>query len=76
MFVQTDFGGEAPILETERLILRGHRPSDFLDSVALWSDPLVTRFTSRKALSREEVWTRLLRYVGHWAWMGFGYWVM
>jgi len=65
-----------PTIETQRLRLRGPRPEDFRDSVALWSDPVVTRFTSGKPLSEEEVWGRLLRYVGHWAWMGFGYWVV
>lgn len=65
-----------PVLETDRLHLRGPKPADFPDSAALWSDPVVTRFTSRKPLSEEEVWGRLLRYVGHWAWMGFGYWVV
>jgi len=65
-----------PTIETQRLRLRGPRPEDFRDSAALWSDPVVTRFTSSKPLSEEEVWGRLLRYVGHWAWMGFGYWVV
>lgn len=65
-----------PTIETQRLRLRGPRPADFPDSAALWSDPVVTRFTSGKPLTREEVWSRLLRYVGHWAWMGFGYWVV
>jgi RimJ/RimL family protein N-acetyltransferase len=36
----------------------------------------VTRYLGGKPLSEEEVWARLLRYLGHWAWMGFGYWVM
>lgn len=67
---------QVPTIETQRLRLRGPRPEDFRDSVALWSDPVVTRFTSGKPLSEEEVWGRLLRYVGHWAWMGFGYWVV
>jgi RimJ/RimL family protein N-acetyltransferase len=67
---------QVPMVETQRLRLRGPRPEDFPDSAALWSDPMVTRFTSGKPLSEEEVWGRLLRYVGHWAWMGFGYWVL
>lgn len=67
---------QAPIIETDRLRLRGPKPTDFPDSAALWSDPVVTRFTSGKPLSGEEVWGRLLRYVGHWTWMGFGYWVV
>ena len=64
------------MIETERLRLRSPRPADFPDSAALWSDSVVTRFTGGKPLSGEEVWGRLLRYVGHWAWMGFGYWVV
>jgi RimJ/RimL family protein N-acetyltransferase len=68
--------GNVPVIETERLRLRGHLLQDFPDSAALWADPLVTRFIGGKPLSEEEVWARVLRYVGHWAWMGFGYWVV
>jgi RimJ/RimL family protein N-acetyltransferase len=68
--------GKVPVIETERLRLRGHRLEDFPDSAALWADPFVTRFIGGKPLSEEEVWARVLRYVGHWAWMGFGYWVV
>ena len=67
---------EVPVIETKRLRLRGHRPEDLPDSAAIWSDPAVTRFTTGKPLSEEEVWGRLLRYVGHWVWMGFGFWVV
>lgn len=67
---------EVSVIETERLRLRGPRPEDFPHSAALWSDPAVTRYTTGKPLSEEEVWGRLLRYVGHWAWMGFGFWVV
>jgi RimJ/RimL family protein N-acetyltransferase len=66
----------APVLETQRLVLRGHRPDDFADSLALWTDPEVTRFISGKPSSQEEVWARLLRYAGHWAMLGFGYWAV
>ncbi|SIT45437.1 GCN5-related N-acetyltransferase [Paraburkholderia piptadeniae] len=63
-------------LETDRLILRPHVVEDFDDSLALWSDEIVTRFIGGKPFNREEVWSRLLRYVGHWAALGFGYWVI
>ncbi len=66
----------APALDTERLTLRGHTLEDFADSVALWGDALVTRHIGGKPSSREEVWSRLLRYAGHWALLGFGYWVI
>jgi len=67
---------EVPTLETERLRLRGHRPDDFANCLAMWTDPLVTRFIGGKPFTQEEVWTRLLRYVGHWAWLGYGYWAV
>jgi RimJ/RimL family protein N-acetyltransferase len=65
-----------PVLKTERLILRGHRLDDFDDYLALWTDPDVTRFIGGRPSSREEVWGRLLRNIGHWASVGFGYWVI
>jgi RimJ/RimL family protein N-acetyltransferase len=65
-----------PVLETARLRLRPHRPDDFDFSADLWSDPVVTRFIGGRALTREEVWGRLLRYDGHWAMLGFGYWAL
>jgi RimJ/RimL family protein N-acetyltransferase len=64
-----------PVLETDRLILRGHSIGDFKRCASLWSDPLVIRYISGTPLSREECWSRLLRYVGHWAMLGFGYWI-
>jgi RimJ/RimL family protein N-acetyltransferase len=63
-----------PVVETERLVLRGHRADDLDDALALWSDPQVIRFIGGRPFSREEVWARLLRYVGHWAIAGYGFW--
>jgi RimJ/RimL family protein N-acetyltransferase len=56
--------------------MRPHRVEDFEISCKLWSDPKVTQFTSRRAFAPEEVWTRLLRYAGHWLMLGYGYWVI
>jgi RimJ/RimL family protein N-acetyltransferase len=64
------------VLETERMILRGHELADFDDCVALWGDPIVTRFIGGKPSTREETWSRLLRNRGHWSLLGFGYWVV
>ncbi len=64
-----------PVLETDRLKLRGHRLDDFAASAAMWADPIVTRYFGH-AFIEEESWTRFLRYVGHWALLGFGYWVV
>jgi RimJ/RimL family protein N-acetyltransferase len=64
----------APVLATARLVLRGHTPDDFGDCAAMWADPLVTRHIGGKPFDGEEVWARLLRYIGHWTALGFGYW--
>jgi RimJ/RimL family protein N-acetyltransferase len=63
-----------PTFETERLTLRGHRAQDLDDALALWSDPRVTRYIGGRPFGREEVWARLLRYVGHWTIAGYGFW--
>lgn len=66
----------APVLETARLRLRPHRPSDLNDCAELWADPVVTRYISGRAFTREEVWARLLRYAGHWHWFPYGFWAI
>jgi len=69
------FSVAVPILETPRLRLRAHRLDDFANCAALWGDPRVTQFIGKR-LTLEESWHRLLRYVGHWALLGFGYWAI
>ncbi|OIQ37546.1 MAG: GNAT family N-acetyltransferase [Roseobacter sp. MedPE-SW] len=66
----------APTLESDRLILRPHRVGDFDDVVALWADPAVVKYIGGKPNSREQSWARLLRYMGHWQAMCFGYWAV
>jgi RimJ/RimL family protein N-acetyltransferase len=68
--------GEAPVIESERLRLRGHSYGDFARCVAMWSDPNVTRFIGGKPSTEQQTWMRLLSYIGHWSLMGFGYWVI
>ena len=65
-----------PRLETERLVLRGHRALDFAECSAMWGNAEVTRFIGGRAFPKDEVWTKLLRYVGHWSVLGFGFWVL
>jgi RimJ/RimL family protein N-acetyltransferase len=64
---------DIPVLETPRLILRGHRLEDFDSVAALWADPHITRFLGPPSTT-EESWARMMRYVGHWAVMGYGFW--
>lgn len=65
----------APTLESERLILRGHTVEAFPDYAAMWGDPIVARYIGGRPFTPEECWHRLLRGVGHWPVMGFGYWL-
>ena len=66
----------AAVLETDRLVLRPPQQADFNDIYAMWSDLTVVRHVTGNAFTKEEAWARLLRSAGHWAMMGFGYWVV
>ena len=69
-------GPEIPILETERLRLRGLRGSDFEDYAALYADPAVTRFIGDGAAwDRGRAWRHLAFAIGHWQLEGTGVWV-
>jgi RimJ/RimL family protein N-acetyltransferase len=63
-------------LATERLVLERQTLDDFEDSFAMWSNPTVTRFIGGRPSTREEAWARLLRNVGHWQLLHFGYWAV
>ena len=65
-----------PTIETERLKLRGHTLADYDACMAMWSDPSVTQHIGGRPSTQEEVWGRLLRYAGHWAYLRFGYWAI
>ena len=65
-----------PVIETPRLVLRGHRLDDFDAHAALWADPVVTRFIGGVPQTREQAWVRLLRHMGMWQALGFGFWAV
>jgi RimJ/RimL family protein N-acetyltransferase len=65
-----------PIIETERLRLRGHELRDFENSAAMWADARVTRFIGGKPSTREESWRRFATFPGQWQLLGFGYWLI
>jgi RimJ/RimL family protein N-acetyltransferase len=66
----------APELETARLTLCAHRLEDLDDCAAMWADPNVVKYIGGRTSTRQDTWFRLLRYVGHWSLMGYGYWVL
>jgi len=65
-----------PVIETERLRLRGHELRDFDASAGMWGDQDVTRFIGGKPSTREDSWGRLLRYIGHWQALDHGFWLI
>jgi RimJ/RimL family protein N-acetyltransferase len=65
-----------PVLETPRLILRGHRREDFDAMVAIWQDPVVIHHFHVDTFSREDIWGRLQRNLGMWAASGYGMWAI
>jgi RimJ/RimL family protein N-acetyltransferase len=61
------------MIETERLILRQNRLEDFEQAYAIYSDPDVVRHIGNgQPGTRQDVWFRLLRFVGHWQLLGYG----
>jgi RimJ/RimL family protein N-acetyltransferase len=65
-----------PVLETDRLLLRAPSADDLAASTEMWSNPEVVRHIGGKPFSREDVWGRILRGLGLWSMLGYGYWAV
>lgn len=65
-----------PTLTTDRLIMTPHTPVDLEEMAALLADPAVMAPIGAMPSTREQTWHRLLRYIGHWATLGYGHWVV
>jgi len=65
-----------PVIETLRLRLRPQCADDFSASFRMWSSPDVVRHITGKPSTRQESWSRLLRNIGHWKLLGYGYWLV
>ena len=65
-----------PVLETERLILRGHQLDDFEACVRMWADPRIARHTIGEPSPAQRTWMRMLTYRGLWQLLGYGYWAV
>ncbi|HWA02994.1 MAG TPA: GNAT family N-acetyltransferase [Rhizomicrobium sp.] len=68
---------DIPVLQTARLLLRGHRTGDFPAFAAMRADPAVMRFIGNgRVLGAEDAWSRFLGIAGHWELMKFGTWAI
>jgi RimJ/RimL family protein N-acetyltransferase len=65
-----------PLIETERLRLRGFRESDLGAWSKVMGDSGVVRFLGGTIFSREDVWRRLAMSCGLWDLLGYGYWAV
>jgi RimJ/RimL family protein N-acetyltransferase len=65
-----------PTVETARLTLGGRSREDFPEYAAMWGDAEVTRHIGGKPASKEDAWGKFLRMGGHWALLGFGFWLV
>jgi RimJ/RimL family protein N-acetyltransferase len=64
-----------PVLETERLRLRGFVAADFEAYAHGNADPEVQRFLGGP-MDREASWRSLAAHIGHWTLRGYGQWAL
>lgn len=68
---------QAPTLETPRLLLRQLTLDDYDALAACWASPETVKYIGGGQPHDGELsWGRLLRYIGHWQLLGYGYWAV
>jgi len=72
----TETHRSAPILETERLMLRGWTKADREKYFAILQEPAVYRHFGPEPMGMEECWRRLMAAAGGWHLNGFGGWAV
>ncbi|MGR3323462.1 MAG: GNAT family N-acetyltransferase [Pseudooceanicola sp.] len=66
---------DIPVIETERLVLRDPRESDFETFAEFAMSEERTRFIGGPT-DRFGAWQRFLAGIGHWALRGYGFWMI
>lgn len=64
-----------PVVETERLVMRGWTQGDFDAYAASNADAEVQRFLGGPQ-DREQSWRSLAAHIGHWRLRGYGQWAL
>jgi len=65
-----------PVIETERVLLRGWREEDLDPYAEMLASTEVTRFLGGDPRSRDETWREIAMLIGHWELRGYGLWVV
>lgn len=65
-----------PVLETERLILRGWYSDDFDAYAEMVAHPEVGRFLPTGVQTRADAWRQMAMVVGHWSLRDYGTWAV
>jgi RimJ/RimL family protein N-acetyltransferase len=63
-------------VETERLILRMFRDTDFEAYAEMCGDKEVMKYLGGPTMTRMEAWRSLATVIGHWQLRGFGLWAV
>src|SRR5437773_4072764 len=64
-------------LETERLLMRWFRESDFEQYSRICADAEVMRFLNDgRPMTDLEVWRQMAYFIGHWHFRGYGIWAV
>lgn len=67
---------DIPVLETERLVLRGFREDDLDAFARLMADQRVARWLGGQTLDRDDSWRSMATHLGHWVLRGYGQWAV
>jgi len=65
---------DVPTLETERLLLRQFKPSDFEPMADFYASDVSVFYGG--PCDREDAWRKFAAYPGHWVLRGFGPWAL
>jgi len=68
-------GRVAPVIETERLILRPFRAGDLDAHATVLADPEAARYIGGQQ-TREQAWRGMMLSPGMWALIGYGFWAV
>ncbi len=63
-----------PVIESDRLILRGFQESDFEPMAEFYADPISAFYGG--PCDREDGWRKFAAYAGHWMLRGYGPWAL